>query len=72
MQYYIFKRTSTRQLTHIDTKEKYKDARNLIRGLRQDQPPGQDFEYRMILANNQAEAEKLLSRPPDERVIGED
>ena len=72
MPYFVYKITPPLQLTHLETKDKYSDARTLVRGLRQDQPKGAEPEYRMIFANNQALAEKLLSRPRDERVIGED
>ena len=36
------------------------------------QPPDTDDQVRMVFAKHQAEAEKLLSTPRDERVIGED
>ena len=72
MPYFVYRITPPLQLTHLETKDKYRDARTLVRGLRQDQPKGAELEYRMIFASNRAQAEKLLSRPRDERVIGED
>jgi len=72
MPYFVYKKTPPLKLTHVETKDKYKDARTLIRGLRNDQSGEQNLQYRMVFANNQAEAEKLLSTPRDERVIGED
>lgn len=72
MPYFVYKITQPLHLTHLDTKDTYKDARTLVRGLRQDEPEGADLEYRMIFAKNQAEAAKLLSTPKDDRVIGED
>lgn len=76
MPYYVYKISPPLRLTPIDTKESYKDARALVRQLRQEHTSGRSTEgalqYRMIFANSQAEAEKLLSTPRDERVIGED
>jgi len=59
-------------LTHIGTEDRYRDARALVRRLRREQLSEAVFLYRMASANSQAEAEKLLSKPRDERVIGED
>jgi len=72
MPYFVYKVSPNRQLTHIDTKERYQDARVLVRELRaQDSDDGKG-EFRLIFAHQQGEAEKLLSTPRDERVIGED
>ncbi|MCB1790326.1 MAG: hypothetical protein KDJ24_08505 [Gammaproteobacteria bacterium] len=63
-------------LEHIETFDNYKTARALARerrGALKDDPaatPGRDC--RLIFAKNQIEAEKLLSAPRDERVVGED
>lgn len=72
MPYFVYKITPSLKLTHIESKENYRDARALVRGLRLDKPEEQDIQYRMVFAQNQAEAEKLLSTPRDDRVIGED
>jgi hypothetical protein len=72
MPYFVFKITPTLSLTHIETQERYQDARATVRKLRSERPEGEDADYRMIFAKHQLEAEKLLSRPRDNRVIGED
>lgn len=72
MPYFVYRITPPLDLTYIDTKEKYKDARATVRSLRGDQPPNRDEQFRMVYAKDRAEAEKLLSTPRDERVIGED
>jgi hypothetical protein len=72
MPYFVYKIAPPRVLTHIDTKEQYKEARALVRELRPSAAGGGGEEFRMIFAKSQAEAEKLLSTPRDERVIGED
>ena len=50
----------------------YQDARALVRSLRETEAQETGDQYRMVFAKHQAEAEKLLSTPRDERVIGED
>jgi GH24 family phage-related lysozyme (muramidase) len=72
MPYFVYKVLSPSRLTWIETKDRYKDARTLVRRLRQEQPSDDEAQFRMIFASGTAEAEKLLSRPRDERVIGED
>jgi hypothetical protein len=72
MPYFVYKVSPKLQLTYIDTKERYQDARTLVRDLRARDSSGEPGEFRLIFANQQGEAEKLLSTPRDERVIGED
>jgi hypothetical protein len=70
MPYFVYRITPPRELKHIATLERYQEARSQVRSLRQDGESG--AEYRMIFAKHMAEAEKLLSTPRDDRVIGED
>ena len=72
MPYYVYRVSPSLQLTYIDTKERYQDARAIVRDLRAQRGEGDDGDYRLIFAKQQGEAEKLLSTPRDERVIGED
>ncbi len=72
MPYFIYRIDQPLALTHIGTEEKYKDARALVRKQRQDQPSGDTAEFRMVFTKSPGEAERLLSTPRDERVIGED
>jgi hypothetical protein len=72
MPYFVYKISPPLTLTHIATKDSYREARTLVRGLRLDQPQDEGTQFRMVFAGTRAEAEKLLSRPKDERVIGED
>jgi hypothetical protein len=64
--------TNKKQLTHLDTFDSYKDARTLARGKRAEGNLAANEEVRMIFAKNNVEAEKILSAPREERVIGED
>jgi hypothetical protein len=70
MPYYVFKVSPSRELQHLATLERYRDARAQVRDLRQVGAP--DVEYRLVFARQIGEAERLLSTPRDERVIGED
>jgi len=72
MPYYVYRVSPSLQLTYIDTKERYQDARAIVRDLRARRGEDDDGDYRLIFAKQQGEAEKLLSTPRDERVIGED
>jgi len=72
MPYFVYKISPPSSLTYIGTEDRYQDARTFVRRLRQEKPPAEMLQYRMVFANSQAEAEKLLSEPRDERVIGED
>ncbi|MFD2110598.1 hypothetical protein [Thiorhodococcus fuscus] len=72
MPYFVYKISPPRQLEHLDTKERYQDAREIVRNRRLNEPRETGIEYRLIFAKQQGEAEKLLSIPRDERVIGED
>ena len=72
MPYFVYRITPPRTLTYLDTKDNYREAKQLVRELRGQQPAEQLETIRMIFAKTQGEAEKLLSQPRDERVIGED
>jgi hypothetical protein len=72
MPYFVYRVSNPLRLTHVDTKERYQDAKALVQSLRKAQTSGTDDVYRMVFAGQQAEAETLLSTPRDERVIGED
>jgi hypothetical protein len=72
MPYFVYRVSPLLRLTHVDTKERYQDARALVRTLREEHGTGTEDQYRLVFSNHQAEAEKLLSTPRDERVIGED
>lgn len=72
MPYFVYKISPPLQLEHLDTIARYQDARALVRSRREAEETGSALQYRMVFANQQAEAEKILSTPRDERVIGED
>jgi len=72
MPYFIYKISPPRILEHIDTKERFQEARALVRSIRSTLEPQEVNSVRMIFAKDSAEAEKLLSAAREERVIGED
>lgn len=72
MPYFVYKISPPRVLEHLDTFDRYQDARELVRSHRASEAGDAGIEYRLIFARQQGEAEKLLSVPRDERVIGED
>jgi hypothetical protein len=72
MPYFVYKISPARKLSYIDTKERYQDARGIVRARRAERADDDDADYRLIFAKHQSEAERLLSTPRDERVIAED
>lgn len=72
MPYFVYKIEPPLKLTHLATVERYQDAKKQVRELRGDDGMAAEIQYRLVFANTQGEAEKLLSTPRDERVIGED
>ncbi len=72
MPYYVYRITPPKKLDHLETMQKYQEAKKLVRELRTELGPDSVNNVRMIFAKSQGEAEKLLSMPREERVIGED
>jgi hypothetical protein len=72
MPYYVYRVPSPQHLEYVETKDNYRDAKELVRGLRAEQQGTDPGAIRMIFAKTRGEAEKLLSAPRDGRVIGED
>jgi len=72
MPYYVYRIGPAQDLEQLAVFPNYKDARALIRSRRQEMEPGTEFTVRIMFAKDEIEAEKLLTAPRDERVIGED
>ncbi len=72
MPYFIYRITPPRKLHLLDNKDSYKEAKKLVRTWRAEIRTEDDYTVRMIFAKTPQEAEKLLSVPREERVIGED
>lgn len=71
MPYFIYRIHAPLLLEYVDTKDSYAEARVLVRSLRAESA-GNGATTRMLFASTPGEAERLLSTPRDERVIGED
>jgi hypothetical protein len=71
MTYYIYRLHDPKGLEYLDCKDRYQDAKALVRSLREGLPAPDAAKVRMIFAGSTSEAEKLLSAPKDQRVIGE-
>lgn len=60
-------------LEFVDKFDSFKEARGLARDRRAElRTAGDARDCRLIFAKNETEAEKLLSAPREERVVGED
>ena len=71
MPYFVYRiQEKPRKLDHLETFPSYKEARIYVREQRQQSEEVESV--RMIFARNDIEAEKLLTAPREERVIGED
>lgn len=64
--------SNKKTLEHVDTFDNFKSARNLARERRAELAGDHSRDCRLIFAKNDVEAEKLLSAPREERVVGED
>ncbi len=63
--------SGARLLTHIETYPKYREAKLRVKEERDKHPDRDPQEFRLVFAKNTVEAEKLLSIPRDERIIGD-
>ena len=72
MPFLVYKIFSQKKLEHIETFAKFREARAHVRDLRGALTPESGYTVRMIFANDTIAAEKLLTAPRDERVIGEE
>jgi hypothetical protein len=76
MPYFVYRITerpgAAKQLEHLATFDRFQEAKQKVRTDRAglDSAAGQDV--RMIFAKSEVEAQALLQRPREERVIGED
>ncbi|KOR30161.1 hypothetical protein TI03_00215 [Achromatium sp. WMS1] len=74
MPYYIYKIHGPLLFEYLDQKSRFKEAKALIKELRNNLATNGTATIRMVFAHSTEEAERLLSTPQnqDHRVIGED
>jgi hypothetical protein len=71
MPFFVYRIAAENKLEHIETFEKYRDAKVKLNTLRKDEQEGSDVICRMIHATNRSNAERLLLAPREERIIGD-
>jgi hypothetical protein len=73
MPYYLYRVIPFKRPEKVESFPNYKEASSRLRALRKEAGPGAGFTTRLIFAENEPEAEDLLSqeRPP-EGLIGDD
>jgi hypothetical protein len=72
MPYFVYRIHPNNKLENVDILEKYREAKVMVRELWSKEQEDSGVVVRMIFAETQGEAEKLLSAPRDERIIGDD
>ncbi len=72
MPYFIYRIGQDKQLTCIDRRDKYREARDEVRRLRGLQESDDTDLIRLIHAGTEAEAERLLLTPREAPVEGDD
>lgn len=73
MPYYVYKILSFKRLEKVDAFPGYQEASARLRALRREAGPSPGFTARLIFAENELEAEDLLSRErAPEGFVGDD
>ncbi len=76
MPYFVFRIREqpgrAKELEHLATFDRFQEAKQLVRTERPHLDPAAGRDVRMIFAKSEVEAQALLQRPREERVIGED
>jgi hypothetical protein len=72
MPYFVYRIHPNNRVENIDILEKYREAKLMVRELWAKEEKDSGVVVRMIFAETQGEAEKLLSAPRDNRIIGDD
>lgn len=62
MPYYVYKVFAFRRLEKIDEFPAFKDASSRAKALRRDIAPGDDYQVKVMFADNELHAEDLLSQ----------
>ena len=72
MPYFVYRIAPEKRLEHIDTFEKYRDAKLCLRELYKTEDDNSESVCRMMFAETMSKAEQLLLAPRDDRMIGDD
>lgn len=74
--YFIFKITDTgnglvKQLEKIDRHDSYREAKQQVRQLRNENPPGSGVTYKIMFAENELQAEEQLQEKREAPIVQE-
>jgi len=72
MPYFVYKIQPGNKLEYFDSFAEYRPAKLLVAEKRKCEPKDSEAVIRMMHAKNQAEAERLITAPRDDRIIGDD
>ena len=72
MPYFVYRISAERKLTLLNMLDKFKEAKDLARSLRAQQPPGATDVFRMIFAETPKKAQLLLTDTRTARTDGDD
>ncbi|MCG8425775.1 MAG: hypothetical protein MI754_00280 [Chromatiales bacterium] len=72
MPYFIYQIDDNKQLTYLDQNSNYRQARDQARELRANQSPDDKTAIKLIFAQNQNEAERLLTTTREAPIVGDD
>ncbi len=72
MPFFVYRVQPENKLQHIDTFEKYREAKVKVNEMRKSEPEDSEEIIRMIHASSKSNAEKLILAPRDERIIGDE
>lgn len=72
MPYFIYRIESEKELVLLESFPKYREAKLQAKSLRAEQESGDIATIKIIFANNQIEAERLLTTPREAPIQGDD
>ena len=72
MPYFVYRISSERKLTLLNTFDKFTEAKDFARSLRAQQAPGVNETIRMIFAENPKKAQLLLTDLRNPKTDGDD
>lgn len=72
MPYFVYNVFPNKKLEYLEEFPKYKEARDNVRSRRKELADDVDFTVRLVHANHQTEAERLLTAEREPRPMGEE
>lgn len=72
MPYFVYKVFSGKRLELVESRDKYPEAKSLVKSMRMALSADDDYSVRIIFASNTNEAERLLTEKREPRPAGEE